>query len=86
MLSSTESDHIFDHYYENDESEENYNSCPHPQCFIQEVRQPDGTLKIRNPHLSNGNSDFLYHFGFGTESDLAKTFADVKVSWESTVS
>lgn len=73
--------HIFSHYEQDDSDQKTYNKCPHPNCFIDQVRNADGSLKLRNPHLQDAKSDFLYHLGFGTESDgLLEKFSDVKVS------
>lgn len=77
--------HIFSHYQEDDRDDgyrESYRTkCTHPGCFINEVRNSDGSVKIRNPQLANVKSDFLYHLGLGTDShDLQKMFGDVKVS------
>lgn len=75
---------IFSHYQEDDcddECQGNYQNCPHSGCFIEEVRYPDGSLKLRNRHLSDVKDDFLYHLGFGLQNDLAGMFGDVKVSY-----
>lgn len=77
------SSHIFDHYSQDDcdeATEGSYENCPHPGCFIEEVRYADGSLKIRNLHMSRGRDDFLYHLGFGTKKNLVELFSDVKVS------
>lgn len=90
MLNNIDSSlHIFDHYVEDDCSDDsacarNYENCSEPNCFINQVRYPDGTLKLRNLHLSQANSDFLYHLGFGTDRGLHEMFGDVKVSFTST--
>lgn len=77
MNNNKETHHIFSHYH--DDHQETNKNCSHPDCFIDQVRNPDGTLKLRNPHLQDVKSDFLYHLGFGME-DLREKFGDVKVS------
>jgi hypothetical protein len=43
-------------------------------------RNPDGTLKLRNPNIAAMDSDFLYHLALGTAThDLPAMFGDVKV-------
>lgn len=83
MLNIDENQHIFSHYTEDycDNEYQNHTKCLHSNCFIAQVRYPDGSLKLRNPHLSdNTKSDYLYHLGFGTENALNEKYGDVKVS------
>ncbi|XP_034247540.1 uridine phosphorylase 1 isoform X2 [Thrips palmi] len=40
---------------------------------------PDGTVKLRNPHIELMDQDILYHLALGSEShDLVSMFGDVK--------
>lgn len=74
-MNNEENQHIFSHY------ENINNKCTHKNCFIEQVRHSDGTLKLRNPHLCSDKNDFLYHLGFGIENNsLCERFNDVKVS------
>lgn len=44
-----------------------------------QVRYPDGTVKLRNPHIELMDQDILYHLALGSEShDLVTMFGDVK--------
>lgn len=44
-------------------------------------RYPDGTVRLRNPHIELMDQDILYHLALGSEShDLVEMFGDVKVS------
>lgn len=44
-------------------------------------RYPDGSVKLRNPHIELMDQDILYHLALGSEShDLVEMFGDVKVS------
>lgn len=47
-------------------------------------RYPDGTVKLRNPHIELMDQDILYHLALGSEShDLVSMFGDVKVEYTS---
>jgi uridine phosphorylase len=40
---------------------------------------PDGTVRLRNPHIELMDQDILYHLALGSEShDLVEMFGDVK--------
>ncbi|XP_018573889.1 uridine phosphorylase 1 isoform X2 [Anoplophora glabripennis] len=44
-----------------------------------ETRYPDGTVRLRNPHIELMDQDILYHLALGSEShDLVEMFGDVK--------
>lgn len=44
-------------------------------------RYPDGSVKLRNPHIELMDQDILYHLALGSGShDLVEMFGDVKVS------
>ncbi|KAG5863941.1 hypothetical protein JTB14_019029 [Gonioctena quinquepunctata] len=46
-----------------------------------ETRYPDGSVKLRNPHIELMDQDILYHLALGSEShDLVEMFGDIKVS------
>jgi hypothetical protein len=53
--------------------------CLHPIWLL--YRNPDGTLRLRNPHIKKlRDGDFLYHLALGTKShNLEEMFGDVKV-------
>lgn len=54
----------------NEETEENKDSA---------TRYPDGSVKLRNPHIELMDQDILYHIALGSEShDLVEMFGDVK--------
>lgn len=84
MPSKEDNHHIFTHYKDDDyggDRKETYQKCPRADCFIDQVRNYDGSLKIKNPHLLSARSDYLYHLGFGIENNrLHEKFGDVKVS------
>lgn len=43
-------------------------------------RYPDGTVKLRNPHIELMDQDILYHLALGSGShDLVEMFGDVRV-------
>ncbi|KAL1506161.1 hypothetical protein ABEB36_005574 [Hypothenemus hampei] len=43
------------------------------------TRYPDGSVKLRNPHIQLMDQDILYHIALGSEShDLIEMFGDVK--------
>lgn len=43
-------------------------------------RNPDGTVKLRNPNIQLMDQDILYHLALGTAThDLKEMFGDVKV-------
>ncbi|XP_074039227.1 uridine phosphorylase 1 isoform X1 [Leptinotarsa decemlineata] len=43
------------------------------------VRYPDGSVRLRNPHIELMDQDILYHLALGSEShDLVEMFGDVK--------
>lgn len=45
-------------------------------------RYPDGTVKLRNPHIELMDQDILYHLALGSGShDLVEMFGDVRVSF-----
>lgn len=49
--------------------------------FSLQTRYPDGSVKLRNPHIELMDQDILYHLALGSEShDLVEMFGDVKVS------
>ncbi|CAG9772953.1 unnamed protein product [Ceutorhynchus assimilis] len=62
----------------------NGNSCPkeseeNGNNETSETRYPDGTVKLRNPHIELMDQDILYHIALGSEShDLVEMFGDVK--------
>ncbi|XP_049820706.1 uridine phosphorylase 1 isoform X2 [Aethina tumida] len=44
-----------------------------------DTRYPDGTVRLRNPHIELMDQDILYHLALGSEShDLVEMFGDVK--------
>lgn len=50
--------------------------------LINIYRYPDGSVKLRNPHIELMDQDILYHIALGSEShDLVEMFGDVKVSY-----
>lgn len=50
------------------------------QNLINIYRYPDGSVKLRNPHIELMDQDILYHIALGSEShDLVEMFGDVKV-------
>ncbi|XP_066147459.1 uridine phosphorylase 1 isoform X2 [Euwallacea fornicatus] len=58
------------------QSENSENSPAEPDPAI---RYPDGTVKLRNPHIELMDQDILYHIALGSEShDLVEMFGDVK--------
>ncbi|KAL0271369.1 UNVERIFIED_CONTAM: hypothetical protein PYX00_008478 [Menopon gallinae] len=43
------------------------------------TRYPDGSVKLRNPHIELMDQDILYHLALGSEShDLVSMFGDIK--------
>lgn len=47
-------------------------------CIV--LRYPDGTVKLRNPHIELMDQDILYHLALGSGShNLEEMFGDVKV-------
>lgn len=43
-------------------------------------RYPDGSVRLRNPHIELMDQDILYHLALGSGShDLVEMFGDVKV-------
>ncbi|KAK9681246.1 Phosphorylase superfamily [Popillia japonica] len=53
----------------------NGDSCTH----CDNGRYPDGSVKLRNPHIELMDQDILYHLALGSEShDLVEMFGDVK--------
>lgn len=45
-------------------------------------RNPDGTIRLRNPNIKNLKEDYLYHLTLGTAThDLPKMFGDIKVNF-----
>jgi uridine phosphorylase len=54
--------------------------CKKPNCNVTKFRNPDGTLRLRNPHIKKlRDGDFLYHLALGTKShNLEEMFGDVK--------
>ena len=43
------------------------------------LRFPDGSVKLRNPHIEEMEQDILYHLALGSGShDLKEMFGDVK--------
>ncbi|XP_048487402.1 uridine phosphorylase 1 [Plutella xylostella] len=55
--------------------EEHYDNCSTKGCV---KTAADGTLLLRNPHLSLLQTDVLYHLGFDSSQDLPGMFGDVK--------
>lgn len=46
------------------------------------LRYPDGTVKLRNPHIELMDQDILYHLALGSGShDLVEMFGDVRVNF-----
>ncbi|XP_046972660.1 uridine phosphorylase 1-like [Vanessa cardui] len=62
--------------------EPHYQNCStvwHQQYGSTSPKNPDGTFRLRNGHLSKLNQDVLYHLGLDNENyDLPKMFGDVK--------
>lgn len=55
-------------------------ACPDEECIFKKVRNKDGSLKLRNPHLDDQEEDYLYHIALGKGvHDLEEMFGDVKV-------
>ncbi|CAH1995049.1 unnamed protein product [Acanthoscelides obtectus] len=47
--------------------------------LFQDLRYPDGSVKLRNPNIELMDQDILYHLALGSEShDLVEMFGDVK--------
>ncbi|KAH1012846.1 hypothetical protein HUJ05_011927 [Dendroctonus ponderosae] len=59
---------------------EKKNDCEEEQSVADpDTRYPDGTVKLRNPHIELMDQDILYHIALGSEShDLVEMFGDVK--------
>ncbi|ENN75323.1 hypothetical protein YQE_08100, partial [Dendroctonus ponderosae] len=59
---------------------EKKNDCEEKQSVADpDTRYPDGTVKLRNPHIELMDQDILYHIALGSEShDLVEMFGDVK--------
>ncbi|EEZ98937.1 uridine phosphorylase 1 [Tribolium castaneum] len=54
-------------------------NCANQNGEVSETRNPDGTLRLRNPNIENLKEDILYHLALSTVShDLVKMFGDVK--------
>nr|CAI5824701.1 unnamed protein product [Callosobruchus analis] len=59
--------------HQNGIGKENEDEFPHS------VRYPDGSVKLRNPHIELMDQDILYHLALGSGShDLVEMFGDVK--------
>ncbi|KAF5279565.1 hypothetical protein FQR65_LT03387 [Abscondita terminalis] len=74
-------DHNFCHYSDNEENgtENSKNRCCKNKGNAQKFRYPDGSVKLRNPHIELMDQDILYHLALGSEShDLVEMFGDVK--------
>lgn len=57
----------------------NENCCPDDKCNVENNRYPDGSVRLRNPHIELMDQDILYHLALGSEShDLVEMFGDVK--------
>ncbi|KAB0800660.1 hypothetical protein PPYR_06399 [Photinus pyralis] len=53
--------------------------CPGNKCTAENNRYPDGSVRLRNPHIELMDQDILYHLALGSEShDLVEMFGDVK--------
>lgn len=49
------------------------------QSVLPPGRFPDGTVKLRNPHIAQMDQDILYHLALGSGShDLVEMFSDVR--------
>ncbi|XP_068909056.1 uridine phosphorylase 1-like isoform X1 [Tenebrio molitor] len=71
----------FYHYSDYDECEGNENGGAYQckKCNVAQFRYPDGTVRLRNPHIELMDQDILYHLALGSEShDLVEMFGDVK--------
>lgn len=63
------------------DSERRENSASMLIIFLFCFRYPDGSVKLRNPHIELMDQDILYHLALGSEShDLVSMFGDIKVS------
>lgn len=74
-----------DHSCKNGNGEEhrnghgNENCCPDDKCNVENNRYPDGSVRLRNPHIELMDQDILYHLALGSEShDLVEMFGDIK--------
>lgn len=48
-------------------------------CSCSQTRYPDGSVRLRNPHIELMDQDILYHLALGSGShDLVEMFGDVK--------
>ncbi|XP_018573821.1 uridine phosphorylase 1 isoform X1 [Anoplophora glabripennis] len=65
-----------------EESEEEFAKkyqCRKEHGLVVKTRYPDGTVRLRNPHIELMDQDILYHLALGSEShDLVEMFGDVK--------
>ncbi|XP_044259337.1 uridine phosphorylase 1-like isoform X1 [Tribolium madens] len=67
-----------DNFYHCDDYENN-ETCKNPNCQVTKFRYPDGTVRLRNPHIELMDQDILYHLALGSGShDLVEMFGDVK--------
>lgn len=56
-----------------------YRCMRNKSCIVNKTRYPDGTVKLRNPHIELMDQDILYHIALGSGShDLIEMFGDVK--------
>lgn len=73
----------FHHYSDFEDSETDHHErtrkCFKQKCILHKIRYPDGSVKLRNPHIELMDQDILYHLALGSGShDLVEMFGDVK--------